>query len=175
MKNNRVILSAVLLVVALGSSGSQFAQETPTGAEKSKAQDRHGLALGFLRTINTAEVAGFAQYRSYASWQTLLAHDAQYLNGWVATYYSENPSVHFGDPPEILPGLRLRLNVHNNGQGYDVPIGARRKSRLSKDSRRGLSAICRREESAPLRHVERKEVNTHIDRVRRSFYWTYKS
>ena len=121
MKNNRVILSAVLLVVALGSSGSQFAQETPTGAEKSKAQDRnHGLALGFLRTINTAEVADFAKYGSYASWQTLLAHDAQYLNAWVATYYSENPGVHFGDLPEILPGLSLRLNVHSDGQGYDV-------------------------------------------------------
>jgi hypothetical protein len=120
MKNNRVILSAVLLVVALGSSGSQFAQDTPTGAEKSKAQERHGLALGFLRTINMAEVGGFARYGSYASWQNLLAHDAQYLNGWVATYYSENPGVHFGDLPEILPGLSLRLNVHSDGQGYDV-------------------------------------------------------
>ena len=120
MKNNRVILSAVLLVVALGSSGSQFAQETPTGAEKSKAQDRHGLALGFLRTISTAEVAGFARYGSYASWQILLAHDAQYLNEWVATYYSENPGVHFGELPEILPGFSLRLNVHSDGTGYDV-------------------------------------------------------
>ena len=120
MKKHRVILSTVLLVLALGISTSQFAQETPTGAEKSKAQDRHGLALGFLRTINTAEVAGFARYGSYASWQALLARDAQYLNGWVATYYSENPSVHFGDLPEILPGLSLRLNVHSDGQGYDV-------------------------------------------------------
>jgi hypothetical protein len=67
-----------------------------------------------------AEVGGFARYGSYASWQNLLAHDAQYLNGWVATYYSENPGVHFGDLPEILPGLSLRLNVHSDGQGYDV-------------------------------------------------------
>jgi hypothetical protein len=120
MKKHRVILSAVLLVVALGSAGSQFAQETPTGAEKSKAQDRHELALGFVRTINMAEVGGFARYGSYASWQALLARDAQYLNGWFATYYSKNPGVHFGDLPEILPGFSLRLNVHSDGQGYDV-------------------------------------------------------
>jgi hypothetical protein len=43
MKNNRVILSVVLLVVALGSSESQFAQEAPTGAEKSNSQGRNHL------------------------------------------------------------------------------------------------------------------------------------
>jgi hypothetical protein len=117
MKKNRVILSVVLLVAALGSSGSQFAQEAPTGAEKPKLQLR---TLGFLRTINTAEAAGFVQYNSYAQWQTLLAHEPQYLNAWVARYYSENPGVHFGDLPEILPGLSLRLNVHTDGHGYDV-------------------------------------------------------
>jgi hypothetical protein len=29
-------------------------------------------------------------------------------------------NVRFGDAPEILPGLNLRLNVHTDGQGYDV-------------------------------------------------------
>jgi len=121
MKNNRVILRVVLLVVALGSSGSQFAQEAPTGDEKSNSQGRnHLLALGFLRTINTAEVGGFFQYNSYTSWQTLLAHEPEYLNAWVAKYYSDNPGLHFGDLPEILPGLSLRLNVHTDGRGYDV-------------------------------------------------------
>jgi hypothetical protein len=42
------------------------------------------------------------------------------LNAWVAKYYSENPGMHFGGLPEVLPELSLRLNVHNDGHGYDV-------------------------------------------------------
>jgi hypothetical protein len=30
--------------------------------------------------------------------------------------------VHFGELPEILPGLGLRLNVHTDGRGYDVLV-----------------------------------------------------
>jgi hypothetical protein len=121
MKKRQIVLSVVLLLVALGSSGSQFAQDARPGADKSESRGRNQLlALGFVRTISTAEAANFAQYGSYASWQTLLAHESQYLNGWVANYYSENPSARFGDLPEILPGLSLRLNVHADGRGYDV-------------------------------------------------------
>jgi hypothetical protein len=120
VKKHRVILSTVLLVLALGTSASQFAQDASTRVESNQQNRNHLLALGFLRTINTAEAAGFAQYNSYASWPTLLAHEPQYLNAWVAEYYSENPGVHFGDLPEILPGLRLRLNAHTDGHGYDA-------------------------------------------------------
>jgi hypothetical protein len=56
MKKHQVILSTVLLVLALGISTSHFAQDASTGVEKSDQQSRnHALAIGFLRTINTAE------------------------------------------------------------------------------------------------------------------------
>lgn len=73
------------------------------------------LALGFLRTINTAEAADFSKYGSYVSWQTLLARQPEYLNAWLATYYAQERKVHFGDLPEVLPGLNLRLSVHIDG------------------------------------------------------------
>jgi hypothetical protein len=123
MKKHRVILSSVLLVLALGTSASQFAQDASTGVENSGQQSRnHVLALGFLRTINTAEVADFSKYGSYASWQTLLVHQPEYLNAWLSTYYPQKPNVHFGDLPDILPGLHLRLSVHTDGHGYDVLV-----------------------------------------------------
>jgi hypothetical protein len=122
MKKHRVILSTVLLVLALGISGSQFAQDTSTGVENSNPQSRnHELAVAFLRTINTAEAGDFSRYGSYASWQTLLTHEPEYLNTWLSTYYAH---LHFGDLPEILPGLSLRLSVHADGQGYDVLVEA---------------------------------------------------
>jgi hypothetical protein len=81
MKKHRVILGTVLLVLALGISKSQFAQNASTVVENSDQQSRnHALALGFLRTINTAEVVDFSKYGSYASWQTLLVHQPEYLN-----------------------------------------------------------------------------------------------
>ena len=123
MKKHQVILSTVLLVLALGISTSHFAQDASTGVEKSDQQSRnHALAIGFLRTINTAEAGDFSRYGSYASWQTLLAHEPEYLNAWLSTYYAHQPNMHFGDLPEILPGLTLRLSVHADGRGYDVLV-----------------------------------------------------
>jgi hypothetical protein len=121
MKKQQVILSSVLLTLALGTSAFPFAQDAWTAVEKSNHQSRnHVLALGFLRTINTAEVADFSKYGSYASWQTLLAHQPEYLNSWLSTYYAR--TVHFGNLPEILPGLNLRLSAHTDGRGYDVLV-----------------------------------------------------
>ena len=119
MKKHRVILSAVLLILALGISGSQFALDVSTGVENS---NQHSLALGFLRTINTAEAADFVKYGSYSFRPTLLAHEPEYLNAWVSTYYPHKPGVHFGDRPEILLGLNLRLSAHADGHGYGVLV-----------------------------------------------------
>ena len=62
---------------------------------------------------------GFIGIPTYAPWQTLLAHEPEYLNAWLSTYY---PNFHFGALPKILPGLNLRLTVHADGQGYDVLV-----------------------------------------------------
>jgi len=116
-----VILRTVLLVFLVGVPTPQFAQDTSTGPTKSD-QERHSVAIGLLRTINTAEVGELSKYGAYSSWPTLLDHQQKYFDGWVARFYSEEPKGHFGDMPEILPGWSLRLNVHADGKGYDVRL-----------------------------------------------------
>jgi hypothetical protein len=78
--------------------------------------------VGLVRTINTAEVSELYTYGSFASWQTLLAHQQESLNQWLANVYSRDPNVHFGSTPEILPGWNLRLIVPTDGQGWIVML-----------------------------------------------------
>lgn len=110
-----------VFVFAFGLLVPQFAQDNPANAEKPEQNDeRRALLIGFVRTINTAEATEANKYGSYASWSTLLERD-EYLNQWAARH-SQNPNVHFGELPNILSGLNLRLNVHAEGQGYDLLV-----------------------------------------------------
>jgi hypothetical protein len=108
-------LSAALLVLILGTSPSQFAQERPN-------QQDHTLVLGLLRTISTAEAADFAERGSYVSWDILREQHLKYLDEWLATYYSHDSSLHFASLPQVLPGWQVRLSVHPDGKGYDVRV-----------------------------------------------------
>jgi hypothetical protein len=113
MKNRRLFMTLFLLTTSVGISAAWSAQNGSSGATKSNEPlAKHELAIGFLRTLNTAEVTDFQSYGLYASWEALLAHQPKYLNEWLATYHPQGPNVHFGTPAEILPGWSLRLVVH---------------------------------------------------------------
>ena len=119
MNKHRVILSTVLLVLFLGLLTSQFAQGTPTRPEKAD-QARRQVAIGLLRTINTAEVTYRDTNRQFVMWQTLLSGHPKYFDKFLAIHGLQQSNLDFADAPEILPGWNLRLNVHPDGQGYDV-------------------------------------------------------
>jgi hypothetical protein len=119
MKKHPVISGVLLLVLFFGVLTPQFAQDIFTNLPKPD-MERHVRILGLLRTINTAEVGELNKYGSYGSWQTLLAHQSEYLNEWLARFYPQEARQGFGDAPEILRGFNLRLNVHTDGQGYDI-------------------------------------------------------
>jgi hypothetical protein len=119
VKKHRIILNTVLLILAVGTPASQFAQDASTGPDKPDPQ-RRAIMVGLVRTINTAEVVERAAYGSFASWQILLTHHQQEMNQWLATVYSRDPNVHFGSAPEILPGWNLRLVVQPDGEGWVV-------------------------------------------------------
>ena len=121
MKKLRIILNTLLLVLALGSVAPQFAQDVSTGHEKPDPV-RRSIAIGLVRTINTAEVTERARYGSYASWETILTHEQHEMNQWVASVFSRDPNVHFGSTPEILPGWNLRLIVPPDGTGWVVVL-----------------------------------------------------
>jgi hypothetical protein len=123
MKKHRILLSTVLLVLALGVLTPQFAQDASTNAQKTDQEKLHrALLMGLVRTINTAEVGEPYKYGSYASWQTLLAHQSEYLDEWLVRFYPLEVNPRFGDAPEILPGFSLRLNAHIDGRGYDLRL-----------------------------------------------------
>jgi hypothetical protein len=120
MKKHRIILSTVLVVLALGTVAAQFAQEPPPDAEKAEQQKRHARCIGLVRIINTDEVTEALTYRSYSSWENLLAHHPEAFNRWLAK--SDSQQARFADAPGILPGYSLRLNVHADGKGYDLRL-----------------------------------------------------
>jgi len=121
MNKRLLILSALLFVILLGVATPQFPQDTSTGPAKSD-QERHSVAIGLLRTINTAEVGELSKYGVYSSWPTLLAHQPKFFDDWLARFYPTDAKGHFAELPEILPGWSLRLNVHADGKGYDVRL-----------------------------------------------------
>jgi len=108
-----------LVVLFVGVLTPQFAQDTLTNSPKPDFE-RRLRAVGLVRSINTAEVGERYEYGSYASWQTFLAHQSEYLNEWLVRAYPQEVNLRFGDAPEILPGFSLRLNAHTDGRGYDL-------------------------------------------------------
>jgi hypothetical protein len=113
-----ITLAAILFTFLLGVLSLQYAQDVPSGADKPERL-RQQFAMGLLRTINTAEAIDQTKYGSYSSWQTLLEH-YQNFDDFTAQHRREIANAHFADPPEVLPGWSLRLNVHVDGKGYDV-------------------------------------------------------
>ena len=120
------ILTSLLLVLLVVQT-PQFAQNTSTDPGTAH---RHELAIGLLRTIGTAEVTYHIKNGSYPTWQTLLSSYPKQFDEFLARHKGANfevgvtlhilPPIQFNNPPEILPGWNLRLNVHSDGQGYDL-------------------------------------------------------
>ena len=121
MKKRWVILNAVVLVLSLGVVTSQRAQDVPGALEKS-SQPRHRTAIALLRTINTAEIVERHKYGTFAGWPTLLVHNSQPFGDFIAmpVHLQQIGNSQFGNPPEMLAGWNLRMNVHSGGQGYDL-------------------------------------------------------
>jgi hypothetical protein len=78
------------------------------------------IAIGFLRTINTAEATYHAKNASFLVWNVLLSGYQEYFDEFLTGNGLQKANLHFSDGPEILPGWNLRLNVHTDGQGYDL-------------------------------------------------------
>jgi len=118
MRKHPVISSVLLLALFLGVLTPQFAQDTLTNPP-SPDPERRAHILGLLRTINTYEVVYRSKYGSFGTWRDLLSDDPKYFEEFLLTNGLQT-DARFGNAPEILPGWNLRLNVHTDGQGYDV-------------------------------------------------------
>lgn len=119
MRTLPVFLGIVLLVPAAELALPQFAQYASTPQPKSD-QERPLVAIALVRSINTEELSYKHEHGSYGSWRILLSGNPRYFEGFLSAHGMLQGNPQFNDAPEILPGWNLRLNVHADGQGYDV-------------------------------------------------------
>ena len=79
------------------------------------------MAVGLLRSINTVEFSYQVGHGSYAGWDELLASkEFMGFEKECLAHIPEFATARFTKGPEILPGWRLRLNLTNDGKGYDL-------------------------------------------------------
>jgi hypothetical protein len=119
MKKHHFISSIFLLALHLAVQTPQFAQDVSADSAKAD-QERRIVAIGLLRTINTAEVTYHSKNGSFVVWNTLVSDQPKYFDKFLAMHGLQKDNAHFSDAPEILPSWNLRLNVHTDGQGYDL-------------------------------------------------------
>ncbi|HUJ40651.1 MAG TPA: hypothetical protein VLW54_08905 [Candidatus Acidoferrales bacterium] len=116
MRKYRAIRITVLLILLLGIRTYQFAQSAPAGPGKS-AEERRATAIALVRAINTSEAVELQTRGSFAAWETLLSHHAEYIDKCM-----RQNGIRLGSMPEVLPGWNLRLNVRQDGKAYDLML-----------------------------------------------------
>ena len=120
MRTRIVFLGVIVVAMTLGAAIPQYGQNAAAPASDAD-NARHMLAISILRAINTVEAGYQIEHSSYATWDDLLGSKefAEYEKECLAND-PEFAAVHFSKGPEILPGWRLRLNLTNEGKGYDL-------------------------------------------------------
>lgn len=114
MKTGWLIVATLLFSFLLGFPSRHNAQNTPAQTDNSQHANR-SVAIGFLRTINTAEMAYRAKHATFASWPSLLAA------GSLQTKQPTGRRVLSLVDRQIPPGWKLRFfNLAVDGQAYDV-------------------------------------------------------
>jgi hypothetical protein len=130
MRKRLVVPSAVLLALLLGPFALEYAQNAPTGSGDSD-HAKQSLAVNLLRAINTAEVSYRHNHGEYAPWAILLdSPEFPYGDGirfverndvqWAPRTNPQLANLHLSRGPEILQGWMLRLDLTEDGKGYDV-------------------------------------------------------
>lgn len=117
MQKSGLILNSALLLLFIGVPSSG---QDSIGAGTDP--QRRTLAVGLVQAIGTVEGSEKARAGSYVDWPTLRAHHADYLDKFISSFRQQLHDASWGDPLEVLPGLSLRMNIHADGQGYDIRV-----------------------------------------------------
>jgi hypothetical protein len=119
----RILLVTVVLLFAIAAGG--FQQTQPNDTAQQPPTDKHMAMLGLVRMINTFEVGEISQHGSYSTWPVLLKNDSDEFNGWLARNWTDLAGIqgaapHFSALPEVLPGVKLRLEPSTDGRSFSV-------------------------------------------------------
>jgi hypothetical protein len=121
MRTRSIFLSVVVIALTLGTATPQYGQNA-TAPYSDADYARNSLAVNLLRVINTAEAAYRMKHGSYVTWDVLVTSE-EFTNGGLKRAGRSEPqlaSAHFSKGAEILPGWMMRLDLTNDGKGYDL-------------------------------------------------------
>ena len=121
----RTLTIAAILFFAITAGGYQQVQ--PNAITQQLYTDRQMSMLGLMRMINTFEVSEIGQHGSYSTWPVLLKNNSDEFNGWLARNWpveagAQGTPPHFSAVPEVLPGLKLRLEPSADGHTFAVLV-----------------------------------------------------
>ncbi len=120
MKRLLISLWGVLAILLLGVSTPRHVQSALAPSDDAE-NARHSLAIGLLRSINTAELDSKLKHGKYATWETLVDNGDFTTKG--TKWASKNDpfaNLGFSRKSEILPGWNLRLNLTADAKAYDL-------------------------------------------------------
>ena len=107
-------LLGMMTLVWVIPQNAQNASTQPSPDEHAK----RSIAISLLRVINTAEVMYKNKHGNYATWDTLVTSD-EFRNLGMRRG-AQNTQI--STAPEIPSGWMLRLNLIDDGAGYDVQL-----------------------------------------------------
>ena len=116
----QIFLVVILLVFALGTTG--FQRGSAAGDNPDPYSDNHWRMLSLVRQITTDEVSDFSRSGSYETWSVLLKNNAADFDVWLSRNEVQGNPPHFSDMPEVLPGIKLRLQVGADGHSFSILV-----------------------------------------------------
>lgn len=102
--------------------GIRIQAQKPSIGAADREQERRSLAINITRAINTAELNYKKSHGTYANWDTLFGNGDFSETGtkWAPESFPTVAHAMYGRAKEIVPGWKLRLNLSNNGNSYDL-------------------------------------------------------
>jgi hypothetical protein len=118
----RIKLLTVFSLLAILALAIAIRAQKPSVGVADRERERRSLAVNIVRAINTAEANYRNSHDTYANWDTLFGHGDFSENGtkWVSESFPTVAHAMYGRATEIVPGWKLRLNLSNNGNSYDL-------------------------------------------------------
>jgi hypothetical protein len=95
-----------------------------SAAPEDRESERHSLAVGIVRSINTAEAQYKPSHGVFATWDNLISNGDFSESGtkWSPPSLPTVAHAMYSAGPEIVPGWKLRLHLSNDGHVYDLRL-----------------------------------------------------
>jgi hypothetical protein len=118
----RIKLLTFFSMLAILALAIAIRAQKPSVGVADRERERRSLAVNIVRAINTAEANYRKSHDTYANWDTLFGKGDFSENGtkWAPESFPTVAHAMYGRATEIVPGWKLRLNLSNNGNSYDL-------------------------------------------------------